>query len=80
MMNKGAIDKFAAQRPFKPFEIRLVDGRRFRFSRIEQFVVARDVIMTLDRKGDPVHISLGLITTVARASGSRRRPRSAGNG
>jgi hypothetical protein len=79
MMNKEAVDKFAAQRPFEPFEIRLVDGRRFRFNKVEQFLVGRNVLMTLDRKGDPLHISLGLITTIGAASASRRRPR-AGNG
>ena len=48
---------------------------RFRFTKMEQFLVGREILMTLDRKGDPLHISLGLITTVGSPSASRRRPR-----
>lgn len=75
-VRKEDIDEFAAQRPFRPFEVHLVDGKRYRFSKIEQFLVGRTTLAALDRKGHLRLISLGLITEVgpARPSG-RRRPR-----
>ena len=48
MMRKKDVDEYAGKRPFQPFEIRLVDGQKYRFNRIEQFLVARDHVVTLD--------------------------------
>ena len=79
MMRKKEVDLYASARPFKPFEVRLVDGQRFRFDRIEQFLVAQHHILTLDRKADAVYISIALITTIAPVSSKgRRRPRKSG--
>jgi len=76
MMRKKDVDQYATARPFKPFEIRLVDGQRFRFKRIEQFLVSQDHVLTLDRRAYPVYISIGLITTIGPVSrGGGRRPR-----
>jgi len=77
MMRKEDVDRYAAARPFKPFELRLADGQRYRFNRIEQFLVARDHVLTLDRQARPVYISIGLISTISPPSRSkgRRRPR-----
>jgi hypothetical protein len=78
-MRKEDVDLYAAARPFKPFEIRMVDGQRYRFNRIEQFLVSRDHVLTLDRRARPVYISIGLIVTIGPFStGGRRRPRKAG--
>lgn len=77
VMRKEDVDKVAAARPFRPFEIRLVDGQRYRFHRIEQFLVSRDHVLTLDRKARPVYISIGLITTIGPVSGEGRRRRKA---
>jgi len=73
MMRKSDVDEYAAKRPFQPFEIRLVDGQRFRFDRIEQFLVAREHLVTLDRKGRTLFLSIGLITTIGPASSKGRR-------
>lgn len=76
MMNKENVDKFALRRPFQPFEVRLVDGQHFRFTKVEQFLAGRNELITLDRKYRPVHISLGLITTIGPIGrGGKRRPR-----
>lgn len=74
MMRKEDLDRDAAARPLK---LRLVDGQRFRFSRIEQFLVACDHVLTLDRRSRPVTISIGLISTIGPPARprSRRRPR-----
>jgi len=75
MMRKADVDEYAAKRPFQPFEVRMVDGQRFRFDRIEQFLVARDHLITLDRRARAVWISIGLITTIGPVTkGGRRRP------
>jgi hypothetical protein len=74
MMRKIDVDQYAARRPFQPFEIRMVDGQRFRFERIEQFLVAREHLITLDRRARAVWISIGLITTIGPVfRGGRRR-------
>jgi len=63
-VRKEEFDQFALQRPFKPFVVRQVDGRKFTFTSPEQFLVSRSTIFTLDRKGDGLLISLGLVATV----------------
>ena len=78
MVRKEDIDRYARQRPFKPFEIRLVDGQRFRFSSIEDFLVGRNMLAALDRDGVIIHINMDLIATIAPfSSRGRRRPRRA---
>lgn len=73
-MRKEELDKVARQRPFQPFEVRLVDGRVFRFSSPEQFIVSRSAIHTLDEAGDGLLINLALIATlrVRSRNGSKR--------
>jgi hypothetical protein len=81
-MRKESVDRFTARRPFQPFEIRLVDGQRFQFTKVEQLLVSRSEVATLDRKGSLLLISLGLIATIGPLTrGGRRRARRApGNG
>jgi hypothetical protein len=80
-MTKADVDKFAAQRPFVPFEVRMVDGHRYRFTKIEGFLVARNHIITLDRRGSTRFISIGLITEIGPVKrGGRRRPRKESGG
>ena len=75
MIRKEAIDSFALVRPFKPFEVRLNDGQRFRFRKIEQFLVGRTMLVTLDRSGTAKFINLSLISTIGPLNrGNRRRP------
>lgn len=75
MMHKADVDEYAAMRPFKPFEARMIGGRRFRFSRIEQFLVAREHLVTLDRRARTVFLNIGLIVSIGPArKGGRRRP------
>ncbi len=73
MMTKKSFDAYVSRRPFRPFEVRMVDGQRFRFTSIEQFIVGRDDIAALTRKGDIVHFSIGLITTIRPLAARRRR-------
>ena len=76
MMRKEDIDRFAQVRPFKPFEIRLNDGQRFRFRRIEQFIVGRTTLVTANRSGDIKFINMSLISTIGPLTrGHKRRPR-----
>jgi hypothetical protein len=75
-MRKAEVDRFALRRPFRPFEVRLVDGRRFQFKKVEEFLTGRYELITVDRKGLPRFISIGLITTIGPVSrGGHRRPR-----
>ena len=79
MMRKADVDEYAGKKPFQPFEIWMVDGQRYRFDRLEQFLVAREHVVTLDRRARTVFISIGLIVTIAPAPpGGRRRPRKPG--
>lgn len=77
MMRKEDVDKYAGKRPFEPFEVRLNDGHRYRFTKIEQFLVARSHIVTLDRKQQTRFISIGLISEIGPITRRphRRRPR-----
>ena len=81
MMTKQDVDKFAMKRPFEPFEIRLVNGKRYRFRSVEEVMVGRTTLVTMER-GDVQLISIGMISTIVPwSSGGRRRPRrSAGGG
>ncbi|HXG60079.1 MAG TPA: hypothetical protein VNO22_01785 [Planctomycetota bacterium] len=80
-MRKADIDKFASRRPFVPFEVRLVDGRRYRFTEVERFMVGRTTIVSMDRRGEVRFISIGLITEIGPLShGGKRRPRRAAEG
>jgi hypothetical protein len=71
-MPREDLERLAAARPFQPFEVRLVDGRVFRFRSPEQFLVGRSTLVTLDEEGCPVHINIGLIATIRVRNGSRR--------
>ena len=73
MMTKRSVDNIVSRRPFQPFEIRMVDGQRFRFTSVEQFIVGRDDIAALTKKGDIVHFSIGLIATIRPIVPRRRR-------
>jgi len=77
MMRKENVDAFASQRPFQPFEIRLVDGQRFPVRSIEQFIVGKYHVAVMNSKGIIVTLGLGLIATirplVSRRGGSSRR-------
>jgi hypothetical protein len=64
MMTKKSVDAYASRRPFLPFEVRMVDGQRFRFTNVEQFIVGRDDIAALTRSGAIIPVSLGLIVTI----------------
>ena len=80
MMTKQDVDKFAMKRPFEPFEIQLVSGKRYRFKSVEEVMVGRTTLATMDR-GDVRLISIGLIATISPwSSGSRRRPRRSAGG
>jgi hypothetical protein len=62
MMTRKSVDAYTSRRPFQPFEVRMVDGQRFRFTSIEQFIVGRDDIAALTKWGVIVHFCLGLVT------------------
>jgi hypothetical protein len=64
MMRRENIEAFAAPRPFPPFEIRLVDGQRFRIRNVEQFLLGRNHVAVLNPKGVIVTLSMGLIATI----------------
>ncbi len=63
-MRKDDLERTVRQRPFQPFEVQLVDGRRFQFNSPEEFIVSRSAIHTLDKSGDVLLINLTLISTV----------------
>jgi len=71
-MRKSDIDQFATRRPFEAFEIRLVDGQRFLFTRVEQFIVGRTAMGALTKKGDIFLINMGLISTIHPAKSNGR--------
>jgi len=73
MMRKENVDAFALQRPLQPFEIRLVDGQRFRIRSIEQFIVGRYHLAVMNSKGVIVTLSLGLIASIRPLLPRRRR-------
>lgn len=76
MMRKAEVDEYARRRPFEPFELKLVDGQRFRFEHPEQFLVSAHHVITLDKRARAVYISIGLISTISPAGkGGTRRPR-----
>lgn len=72
-MTKRSVDAYVSRRPFQPFEIRMVDGQRFRFGSVEQFIVGRDDIAALTKTGVIVHFSIGLIATIRPVVPRRRR-------
>jgi hypothetical protein len=79
-MRKRDVDEYARARPFRPFEVRLTDGQKYRFNRLEQFLVSQDHILTRDRRARTVYISIGLITTIGPvSSGGGRRQRRTGS-
>ena len=73
MMTKKSVDAYVSRRPFQAFEVRMVDGQRFRFTSIEQFIVGRDDIAALTKTGVIIHFSLGLIATIRPIVPRRRR-------
>jgi hypothetical protein len=72
MMTKKSVDAIVSRRPFRPVEIRMVDGQRFQLRTIEQFIVGRDDIAALTRAGTIIHFSIGLISAI-RPLGQRRK-------
>jgi hypothetical protein len=78
-MRKKDVDEYAGARHFRPFEVRLVDGQKYRFNRLEQFLASQDHILTLDRRARTGFIRIGRITTIGPIStGGSRRPRKSG--
>jgi hypothetical protein len=80
MMRKGNIEAYSKKRPFEPFEVRLVDGQRFRVRGMEEFMLGPYHMAVFDSKRTIVTVSLGLIATIrplgrGRSPG-RRQPRS----
>jgi len=73
MMTKKSVDALVFRRPFRPVEVRMVDGQRFRLNSIEQFIVGRDDIAALTKSGMIVHFSIGLISTIRPIVPRRRR-------
>ena len=63
-MRREEIERVGRRRPFQPFVVELIDGKRYRFRSPEQFIVSRSAIHTLDRHFDPILISLSRIATV----------------
>ena len=76
MMRKEDVDEFAKARPFQPFEMRLVDGQRFRIRSVEQFVLGRGEMSVLTPRGTLAYVGIGLIATIRPLPASKgRRPR-----
>ena len=73
MMTKKSVNAYVSRRPFQPFEVRMVDGQRFRFTSVEQFIVGRDDIAALTKTGVIIHFSIGLISTIRPIPLRRRR-------
>jgi hypothetical protein len=63
-MRKEDIDAFAKARPFQPFELRLVDGQRFRSGNVEQFIFGRGAMSVLTPRGTLAYVDIGLISTI----------------
>lgn len=71
-MRQADFERIARDKPFRPFEVQLVDGRKYQFKSPEEFVVGKSVILTIDKKGLPLLINLGLVSTVQRLNGNGR--------
>jgi len=50
-----------------------VDGQKFRFKSLEQFLIGRSILVTIDKKGLPLLISLDLIATIRLLNGNGRK-------
>ena len=72
-MCKEEIDQLIRKKPFEPIEIRLVDGRKYRFTSPEQLFVSRSMIHTLDKNGDAEFISLIMIASITLRNGRKRK-------
>jgi hypothetical protein len=76
-MIEKSVDAYGSRRPFQPFEIRMVDDQRFRFTNVEQFTVGRDDIAALAKESTIVHFSIGRISTIRPMTPRRRKSPSA---
>ncbi len=74
MMRKEDVDDFAKARPFQPFEMRLVDGQRFRIRSVEQFLLGRGAMSVLTPRGTLVYVGIGLISTIRPLGAAKGRP------
>jgi len=63
-MRRDEVEKIVQERPFRPFEIRLVDGERWNFSSPEQYVLTKGTIKAQDRKGWTHYLDLNLILKI----------------
>ena len=75
-MHKEEIDKLIRAKPFVPFEVRMVDGKKYRFRSPEQLIVSRSAILTLDKNNDVEIISLVMISSINVRNGRNGRSRS----
>lgn len=64
MMRQQDVEDIARARPFQPFEIRMVDGQRFRLTSVEQFLVGRNAMCVLTPRGTIAYLGIGLISTI----------------
>jgi hypothetical protein len=72
MMRRETVEAFTTPRPFQPFEIRLVDGQRFKIKSVEHFLLGRYHLAVLNTRGIVVTLSLGLISTITPIQARRR--------
>lgn len=70
-MTQNALDEYARANPFRPFEIRMIDGTSYRVSRMEAPMVMRSFFVVRAVR----HVNLSLVESVGYGrTRPRRRP------
>jgi len=72
-VTQKSVQAILCRRPFRPLEVRMVDGQRFRLTRLGRFIVSRDDIATLTKSGTITYFSIGLIAAIRPITPRRRR-------
>jgi len=67
--NRASLEKLARRVPFKPFEVRFEDGKRWICRSPRAFVVSNASIHAVDRKGCLLNFELRLISRIRPLSG-----------
>lgn len=72
-MERDDVVKRTGLRPFRPLVLQVDDGERYVLKGPEHFYVGNSVLMTRDRRGEDVYISIASITSITELPNGRRR-------
>lgn len=63
-MRHDELNKLVRRKPFRPFNLDLVNGQTFYFDDPESFIITRGDLHTTDKDFELVLINLALVSTV----------------